>query len=156
MFRKKPDAIDHRARALQAEIAAVEATIKKLEKSPPGQAAPPVPRASPAAPRKTEPIFEPINQKRIHAVAEPARQTRERPLEPPRPGFRRFWDRIKKPFHAPSSENPRLVNYLAAGSIQGLRPLRYEKRVARNRFLLLVTILILVVVGGCYFFWRNR
>jgi hypothetical protein len=39
------------------------------------------------------------------------------------------------------------VNYLAAGSIQGLRPLRYEKRVARNRFLFLVVVLVLVLWG---------
>ena len=33
--------------------------------------------------------------------------------------------------------NPKLVSYLAAGSIKGLRPLRYEKRIARNRFIFL-------------------
>jgi ABC-type microcin C transport system permease subunit YejB len=39
------------------------------------------------------------------------------------------------------------VNYLAAGSIQGLRPLRYEKRVARNRFIVFVVVLILALWG---------
>ena len=39
------------------------------------------------------------------------------------------------------------MNYLAAGSIQGLRPLRYEKRVARNRFIFLVVVLVLVLWG---------
>jgi hypothetical protein len=43
--------------------------------------------------------------------------------------------------------NPKLVNYLAAGSIQGLRPMRYEKRVARNRVLALVIVILLVLVG---------
>ncbi|HUA67136.1 MAG TPA: hypothetical protein VMA13_01195, partial [Candidatus Saccharimonadales bacterium] len=50
-------------------------------------------------------------------------------------------DRFRKQFHGPPAANPKLVNYLAAGSIQGLRPLRYEKRVARNRFILLLAIL---------------
>jgi cell division protein FtsB len=39
------------------------------------------------------------------------------------------------------------VNYLAAGGIQGLRPMRYEKRVARNRFIALVIILFLTLLG---------
>jgi hypothetical protein len=43
--------------------------------------------------------------------------------------------------------NPKLVNYLAAGSIQGLRPMRYEKRVARNRFLFIVLGVLALLVG---------
>jgi hypothetical protein len=47
----------------------------------------------------------------------------------------------------PPTTNPKLVNYLAAGSIQGLRPMRYEKRVARNRFLIVVGLVLLVLLG---------
>ena len=57
------------------------------------------------------------------------------------------WRRLKNNFRGPATSNPRLVNYLAAGSIQGLRPLRYEKRVARNRFVALVVLLILALWG---------
>ena len=57
------------------------------------------------------------------------------------------WDRVKNNFRSPPTSNPKLVNYLAAGSIQGLRPLRYEKRVARNRFLLFAIALALVLWG---------
>jgi hypothetical protein len=39
------------------------------------------------------------------------------------------------------------VHYLAAGGVQGLRPLRYEKRVARNRFILFVALLFSVLLG---------
>ena len=35
----------------------------------------------------------------------------------------------------------------AAGGIQGLRPMRYEKRVARNRFVFLVVFLLLMLLG---------
>ena len=46
-----------------------------------------------------------------------------------RPGT--LWERISRNFRKPPvSNNPKLVNFLAAGSIQGLRPLRYERRVA--------------------------
>ncbi len=39
------------------------------------------------------------------------------------------------------------MSYLAAGGLQGLRPLRYEKRVARNRFIALVLLLFLILLG---------
>jgi hypothetical protein len=55
--------------------------------------------------------------------------------------------RIRKHFRGPATTNPKLVSYLAAGGIQGLRPLRYEKRVARNRFIALVIVLFLVLLG---------
>jgi hypothetical protein len=57
------------------------------------------------------------------------------------------WSRFKSHFRGPVASNPKLVSYLAAGSIQGLRPLRYEKRVARNRFLVFVAALILALWG---------
>lgn len=58
-----------------------------------------------------------------------------------------LWRRFRNHFRGPGTTNPKLVNYLAAGSIQGLRPLRYEKRVARNRFIFLVLILLVVLLG---------
>jgi hypothetical protein len=57
------------------------------------------------------------------------------------------WRRWTNHFRGPATSNPKLVNYLAAGSIQGLRPLRYERRVARNRFIVLVVVLIAVLWG---------
>jgi hypothetical protein len=39
------------------------------------------------------------------------------------------------------------VHYLSAGSVQGLRPLRYEKRVARNRTVFLIIILLAMLWG---------
>lgn len=57
------------------------------------------------------------------------------------------WQRLKNHFRGPSTSNPKLVNYLAAGSIQGLRPLRYERRVARNRTIVLIAVLLLFLLG---------
>jgi hypothetical protein len=54
---------------------------------------------------------------------------------------------LQKHVYGPSANNPKLVNYLAAGSIQGLRPLRYEKRVARNRVIALTIIFLCVILG---------
>jgi hypothetical protein len=66
------------------------------------------------------------------------------------------WRKFLGHFRGPPANNPKLVNYLAAGSIQGLRPLRYEKRVARNRFLFLFIGLLCVLIGIVAFFFRHR
>ena len=67
-------------------------------------------------------------------------------------GVRKFdllavWQRLKKQVAGRPLANPKLINYLAAGSIQGLRPLRYEKRVARNRFFFLAGSVGLLFLG---------
>ena len=49
-----------------------------------------------------------------------------------------LFNRLRRHFSRPEADNPRLVTYLAAGGVRGLRPMRYEKRVARNRFIVLV------------------
>jgi cell division protein FtsB len=48
------------------------------------------------------------------------------------------------------------VNYLAAGGVHGLKPMRYEKRVARNRFIALVVLLFLLLLGLICVFVRNH
>lgn len=117
---------------------------------PPGQA----PASEPVAPQ--EPIFEEVGKGRIHSDDD----------EPPQPahyndlGVRKYdiasaWRRLKNHFRGPVTSNPKLVHYLSAGSIQGLRPLRYEKRVARNRFLLFATILLIVLWGLIVIIFRR-
>ena len=64
--------------------------------------------------------------------------------------------RFRGHFRGPSTTNPKLVSYLAAGGIQGLRPLRYEKRVARNRFIALALFLLLALWGILYIFWSKK
>jgi len=64
--------------------------------------------------------------------------------------------KIRDQFRGPTTNNPRLVNYLAAGGVHGLRPLRYEKRVARNRFVAFTAVLFLLLLGIILFFARNR
>lgn len=169
LFRKKHDPISEKAQALNKQIEALEAEIQKLseeaEKPQPRFRSSAMPRgasmSAPAAPAST-------------AVAPPPREHFEdvdhTPLQTPEPrakqehyndlGVRKYdlvaaWERIKNIFRSPPASNPKLVNYLAAGSIQGLRPLRYEKRVARNRFIFLVVVLLLVMWGIlARLFWR--
>ena len=67
-----------------------------------------------------------------------------------------LWSRLRNHFRGPTTSNPRLVNYLAAGGVHGLRPMRYEKRVARNRFIALVVVLFLILLGVISLFVKTR
>ena len=168
---KNPDPVSDRARALNSQIAALEQQIKKLG----GQAghASPQPRlrstarphaatvtysTSPAAPAAApETIFEEVDQDRLKdktEVVAPPEHFNEL-------GVRKYnlagqLQRFTSHFRGPSASNPRLVNYLAAGGVQGLRPMRYEKRVARNRLLLLVVGLFLLLLGILSVFVKNH
>lgn len=174
-FKKKADPITDRARALTEEIAALEEQIKRLDSKlqplppapaprlrstalPHGASAPFHSPTPPEPPRPTEPIFEDVDQNRLKDKEEAA-ATREHfnDLGVRKYDLSAFFRRWKNNFRGPPTANPKLVNYLAAGSIQGLRPMRYEKRVARNRFLF-VTIGILLLLFGAFvmFFHRNR
>jgi len=168
-LRKTRDPVSDRARALNDEIARLESQIKKLDSKlrrdepssrlrstalpqpvPPSRTdasqavtAPPGPATA-----ANEPIFERVDQHRLTARAE----TEDTPEHFNDLGVRKYdlpalFRRLRDQFRGPSTTNPKLVSYLAAGGLQGLRPLRYEKRVARNRFILLVIVLFLTLLG---------
>jgi len=162
--KKKPDPISDRARALNEQIAALEAQIKQLDARlaedkatprlrpatvPQGSAVPaPVAPPAPSRPKPTEPIFEEVDQARL----KDRHDSGSTPEHYNDLGIRKYdlaalINRVKNHFRSPSTTNPKLVSYLAAGSIQGLRPMRYEKRVARNRFLFFASILLLLLFG---------
>ena len=153
-FQKKRDPISERALALNEQIKALESQIKHLST----EAALPQPRfRSSTGPRGVT-----IHPSREVAPREHFEPVDHTPLQSPAPqvtrehynelGVRKYdllagWQRVKNIFKTPPASNPKLVNYLAAGSIQGLRPLRYEKRVARNRFIFFVAVLLLMLWG---------
>ena len=159
-FKKKRDPISERERALKAQIAGLESQIRKLTAHEAQRHAAhddplartrsaALPRSHPGAnPAPTpEALFEPINQNRLGHPTETATLDHFNELGVRKYDLAAFWHRFKSNFRGPATSNPKLVNYLAAGSIQGLRPLRYEKRVARNRFIAFVTLLILALWG---------
>ena len=172
MAQKKPDPLSDKARALNDEIAALEAEIKKLDtqlsrtpapkfRSTATPAGVTIPRAAekpaPAPPpHKTEPVFEDVRRGPLTPAV-----GNETPEIYNELGVRKYdlpalWNRIRNHFRGPTTSNPRLVNYLAAGGVQGLRPLRYEKRVARNRVVVLALILFGILLGTLLIFLRNR
>ena len=158
LFRKSRDPLSERERDLQAKIVALEGQIRGLNQR----------------------VAEDQAQPRLRSTARPATSPTPAPpfedIRPPRGGpgdatgssdhyndmgvrkydllavIRRGWGLLRR---TPGA-NPRLVSYLAAGSIHGLRPLRYEKRIARNRFLALCFLFIAILWGLIYFYLRNR
>jgi hypothetical protein len=157
---KRVDPISDRARTLNDQIASLESEIKKLDTQlsrtttpkfrstaiPHGET---VSRKSepPPAPKPVshEPVFEEVNPKNFQPEADPRDRYNEL-------GVRKYdlpalWQRLCNHFRRPTTNNPRLVNYLAAGGVHGLRPMRYEKRVARNRFIFFAGALFLLLLG---------
>ena len=172
-FKKKPDPLTDRARSLSAEISSLEEQIKRLDARLHQTAAQPrlrstavphgatithsSPAAAPPAATPREPIFEDVDQERLKArgeVISPPEYFNE--LGVRKYDFPAFLRRVRGLLSGPTTANPKLVSYLAAGGVQGLRPLRKEKRVARNRFIALTIFLFLMLLGVIYMFVRNR
>ena len=137
--------------AVVARPAAVSASYPRLRSTalPHGVASP-----GTATPSQ-EPIFEEVGQSRIQAEMESATPAHYNDLGVRKYDLASAWKRLKNHFKGPVTSNPKLVHYLSAGSIQGLRPLRYEKRVARNRFIFFA-IALLVVLWGLIAFIASR
>jgi hypothetical protein len=180
-FKKKPDPISDRARALSDEIAALESQIKnldaKLQEAPPPaklrstamphgdtiqrgpeSAIPKTEARNPAQENagRQEPIFEEVDQDRLKSRGEVATPEHYNDLGVRKYDLPALLRRIRNSFRGPSTNNPKLVHYLAAGGVQGLRPLRYEKRVARRRFILFAGVLFLLLLGIILVFVKHH
>lgn len=165
---KNNDPISDRARALNDQIASLEAEIKRLDSQlqhtpvprlrstavPHGATVARAPIPPTPTPAPSEPVFEEVKPVRTTAETDTPDHFNEL-------GVRKYdlpglFDRLSRHFRRPTTSNPRLVTYLAAGGVQGLRPLRYEKRVARNRFIALVIFLLVILIGIISIFVHGR
>ena len=173
-LKKKPDPISDRARALNSEIAALEAQIKRLDaKLQRGQYHPRL--RSTAVPHgatithtietaellttttRPEPIFEEVDHERLTAREESVTTPEHyNELGVRKYDFPALLGRVRDAFRGPTTTNPKLVSYLAAGGVQGLRPLRKEKRIARNRFIVFTIFLFFMLLGVIYMFVRGK
>jgi len=155
---KTVDPISDRARILSSQIAALEAEIRRLDTElqntpvpklrstaiPHGATINRTHEAPPSLPAP-EPVFEEVKPV-------PANDEVDAPDQFNELGARKYdlpalIRRLRGRFSRPTASNPRLVTYLAAGGVRGLRPLRYEKRVARNRVLLFAGVLFALLLG---------
>jgi hypothetical protein len=161
---KNQDPFDARAKALADQIRQLERQIRELSQQPPPTK--PTPTPSPTTTQPTPTPIPPATSRRPSpglptkpqsSAPNPVPVPHTPPKSPPDArinphGIRKFdlssvWHRFLQTFKGPSPTNPRMVHYLAAGSVHGLRPLRYEKRVARNRFIGLFLLLVLILFG---------
>ena len=163
------DPISDRARALNDQIAALESEIKKLDSQLQHATAPrfrstalphgatiarkpePPPAPRPAA---REPVFEEVNP--IQAGDDTAAPDQFNELGVRKYDLPALINKLRSLFSHPPAANPRLVTYLAAGGVRGLRPLRYEKRVARNRVILMAVIFFAIMLWIISLFLRNH
>jgi hypothetical protein len=157
--KKKVDPITDRSRALSDQIAALEAEIKKLDAQLQHAPAPRLrstaiphgatvtrPHEPPPSPATVhEPVFETI--KPLRETSETAAPDQFNELGVRKYDLPGLFNRIRNHFRRPTTNNPRLVAYLAAGGVHGLRPMRYEKRVARNRFIAFAIVLFVILLG---------
>lgn len=160
LFKRKADPISDRARELESEIKKLEREIGKL--STRINDAPGSPRVrSTARPGQEqnipshEPVFEDVEFKNSSA----GKGEGDSPAHFNELGVRKYdlaaaIKRWKAHFRRGDASNPKLINYLASGSVHGLRPLRYEKRVARYRFIAAACFLLLVLYGLCVAFFK--
>jgi hypothetical protein len=167
--KKKIDPISDRSRALTDQIAALESEIRKLDTQLQRAPAPKfrstaiphgatVARASepPAPPPRPspEPVFEEV--KSLRDIEETAAPDQFNELGVRKYDLPGLFSRIRNHFRRPTTNNPRLVAYLAAGGVHGLRPMRYEKRVARNRFIVFAIVLFIILFGTILAYVRNH
>ena len=158
LAKKKNDPLSDRSRALTDQIAALETEIKKLDTQlqrvstpkfrstaiPHGATIARAHETAPPPPPVHEPVFEEI--KALSDTEETAAPDQFNDLGVRKYDLPALFNRIRNHFRRPTTNNPRLVAYLAAGGVHGLRPMRYEKRVARNRVIALAVVLLLVLL----------
>jgi hypothetical protein len=168
--KKKVDPISDRSRALTDQIAALESEIQKLDAQLQRTPTPRLrstaiphgatitrahePAPSPPPQPAQEPVFEKVNPLRDPDETATPDQFNEL-------GVRKYdlpalFNRLRNHFRRPTTSNPRLVTYLAAGGVHGLRPMRYEKRVARNRFIFFAAALFFLLLGLILVFVHNH
>ena len=135
LFQRNKDPLKKRAKSVQNKLNELQAQIQELDELPAQESS----------------NLHDLNQNNPSLPRRPRTMEKDQPLDTSVQRPEKLWNRIIKNFRKPPvSTNPNMVNFLAAGSIQGLRPLRYERWVARNRFLAFTTILVLIIIG---LFW---
>lgn len=164
----RKDPLKTRQEKLNAELAALEEEIRQLQHPPTDSVKENQPHfrstarpgfsegANSGTSREADPVFESVAPFRA----------RKKPPDPTTPGHyndqgvRKFdiMASIRKwiePFRTQVPPQGNLIHSIVTGE-QGLRPTRYEKRVARNRFLYLFSLLLFIIWGIFYVYIRTQ
>jgi hypothetical protein len=146
---KSTDPFTARQKVLEAEMTRLQAQLKELAAEPP-VSIPPAP-AEPTA-RGSAPFAAPLPPPPT-PLANPNGHYNDLGIR--KWDFAAAWKKLRHHLQGPTGNNPKLATMLVAGSIHGLRPLRREKRVARNRSIALFVTLLLVLWGIAYVYLGN-
>lgn len=159
-FKRNGNSLAARSRKIDQELASVQKRIRQLSLGLDG-APDPEPMAPPAkAPTKGKSHSEKPRRGRVTAAGSDSpflAGAASRPTTSPWQSFKgevtRWLRQLKDGRQPADRDRSKFVNYLAAGSFEGMRPLRYEKRIARNRMLFLVVCLLLVILSMVFLIW---
>ena len=162
-YTKKTDPIEQRVRDLERELAELTNEISRSEQAPREKSAAPPSFRSSFYPGQSKPgkdeaeqlLLDPNDQS---VLREPIRYLQEKldGLSAKPTGLRAKLKELKENVGASPASNPKLLKYLSTGNLEGLQPLRREKRIARNRVLFLTVLLALVLLGLASVLMENR
>ena len=143
-FTKAKDPMSARQAELDREIEVIQRRISDLS-------ARPLPQAHPLTPRPRE-ATQPFGATPARAVPAPTPISVVGPRSGSSVPADRFnlveaWQRWMQRLGGQPRRPSGLVHLMAAGSVHGLRPLRYERKIARRRFLLSLSLLLLLLYG---------
>lgn len=150
-FGKQVDPIEQRAKDLEREMAELESELRQAAEEEPAFRSSAYPDQSGG---EKELILEDYDQSQLKEPPSHIQEELDGVSSKPT-GFREKFRRLKKEVGATPVSNPKLVKLLSTGNIRGLEPLRYERRVARNRFLFMLALLLLVLTGLAMVLHRN-
>lgn len=152
-FSKNSDPLDACARDLERELATLEFEIAEADEEDTGPH-----YRSTVYPGQdlsgTELILEDYDQSSLKTPPSHIQEDLDGLSSKPT-GFRERFKRLKQAVGAAPVSNPKLVELLSTGNIIGLQPLRYERRIARNRFFFMFFLLLLVLTGLATVLWRK-
>ena len=150
--RKESVPLDARDKALREEMARLESELHRLANETPKPVRTKAARPSP--PKAVNAFAAPLP--RASATTAPADAGRFNERGVRKFDLLAFIHNLGENLTGPAGNNPAMAKMLAAGGIHGLRPLRKERRVARNRFLFLFFTLLLILWGVAYTYIRQR
>ncbi len=145
LFSKKDDLMTQREKALSADLVRLEQEIQRLSREKPKPA--PIPKSTEPSSASGKGFAAPLPAASARSASggNSTGHFNDR-------GVRKFdvvalWKSLRNHLSGPTGNNPAMVRMLAAGSLHGLRPLRRERRVARNRFIFLFLTLLAILWG---------
>ncbi|MCX6910645.1 MAG: hypothetical protein NTY01_21750 [Verrucomicrobia bacterium] len=163
-FGKRQSVLDRRLREIDKELDNLDAQVRRLQRAPgkasafkpastvyPSNRPPPAEAAQPAALPAVQP---PPSQSSVSFGTPRQRELWSRHAQEEEDVSSNgeqhgWWQSLFRP--RPRPLDPKLVSYLSTGSFKTVRPLRYERRMARYRFAfsfaLLVGTLLLVILA---------